>query len=103
VEVHYVLCLNKNKKNKNMYKFEIVVGSLQISLNGLIILVVPKDSCAIDVLALSKSTPYISIFNKFLANFTTIFSQPLSSCINATNTPFTASSFIAFAEVNLGV
>ena len=85
-----------------MNKLEIVVGSLQISINGTIILVIPKDACSIDTLALLNSTSMASIFNKYLANFTSVFNQPLSNCVDATNTPFTSSSFIAFAEANLG-
>lgn len=85
-----------------MNKLEIVVGSLQISLNGTVILVIPKDACAIDTLALKNATPFATIFNKYLANFTTVFNQPLSSCVDVTNTVFTQSTFIAFAEANLG-
>lgn len=85
-----------------MNKLEIVIGSLQISTNGTIVLVIPKDACAIDTLALSSTTPTISIFNKYLANFTPVFNQPLSTCVDYTDTPFTASSFITFAEANLG-
>ena len=40
-----------------MNKLEIVVGSLQISNGGVIILVIPKDACAIDTLALKNTTP----------------------------------------------
>jgi hypothetical protein len=85
-----------------MNKLEIVIGSLQISKNGTIVLVIPKDACAIDSLALKDTTPMVNIFNKYLANFTPVFNQPLSSCVDSTNTPFTQSSFIAFAEANLG-
>lgn len=85
-----------------MNKLEIVIGSLQISTNGTIILVIPKDACAIDTLALKDATPTVSIFNKYLANFTPVFNQPLSTCVDSTNTPFTESSFIAFVEANLG-
>lgn len=85
-----------------MNKFEIIVGSLQISINGTVVLVIPKDACAIDTLALSNATPYASIFNKYLANFTPVFNQPLANCVNALNVTFTPSSFIAFAEANLG-
>jgi hypothetical protein len=85
-----------------MNKLEIVVGSLRISKNGIVLLVIPKDACAIDTLALSNATPYISIFNKYLANFTPLFNQPLSNCVDSTDTVFTTSSFIAFAEANLG-
>lgn len=85
-----------------MNKLEIVIGSLQISINGTIVLVIPKDACAIDTLALSNATPTVSIFNKYLANFTPVFNQPLSTCVDFTDTPFTASSFITFAEANLG-
>ena len=85
-----------------MNKLEIVIGSLQISANGTIVLVIPKDACAIDTLALKDATPMVNIFNKYLANFTPVFNQPLSSCVDYTNTPFTESSFIAFAEANLG-
>jgi hypothetical protein len=65
-------------------------------------LVIPKDACAIDTLALSNAMPTVSIFNKYLANFTPVFNQPLSTCVDFTDTPFTASSFITFAEANLG-
>ena len=85
-----------------MNKLEIVVGSLQISNDGIVILVIPKDACSIDTLALLNTTPVVSIFNKYLANFTPVFNQPLSSCVDSTNTPFTTSSFVAFAEANLG-
>ena len=85
-----------------MNKLEIVVGSLQISKDGIIILVIPKDACAIDTLALANSTPFASIFNKYLANFTPVFNQPLSNCVDLTDTVFTPSTFIAFAEANLG-
>jgi hypothetical protein len=85
-----------------MNKLEIVIGSLQISINGTIVLVIPKDACSIDSLALKDTTPMVNIFNKYLANFSTVFNQPLSTCVDYTDTPFTQSSFIAFAEANLG-
>jgi hypothetical protein len=85
-----------------MNKLEIIVGSLQISKDGNVILVIPKNACAIDTLALSNTTPLVSIFNKYLANFTPVFNQPLSTCVDSTDTLFTTSSFIAFAEANLG-
>lgn len=85
-----------------MNKLEILVESLQISTNGEIILVIPKDACAIDVLALKGETPFAFIYNKYLANFTPVFNQPLSSCVDSTNTPFTQNSFILFAINNLG-
>lgn len=85
-----------------MNKLEIVFGSLQISKDGIIILVIPKDACAINTLSLSSTIPYVSIFNKYLANFTPVFNQPLSTCVDSTNTVFTQSTFIAFSEANLG-
>jgi hypothetical protein len=85
-----------------MNKLEIVVGSLQISKDGVIILVIPKDACAIDTLALKNTTPIGLIFNKYLANFTPVFNKPLSSCVDSTNNVFTPSTFITFAEANLG-
>jgi hypothetical protein len=85
-----------------MTKLEIVDESLQISLNGIILLVTPKNLCAIDVLALYNTVPSISIYNKFLGNSTTIFNQSLATCQNGSGTPFTVNSFIAFAEANLG-
>jgi hypothetical protein len=85
-----------------MNKLEIVVGSLRISNGGIIVLVIPKDACAIDTLALKNTTPIASVFNKYLANFTPLFNQPLSSCVDSTDTVFTSSTFIAFAEANLG-
>lgn len=85
-----------------MNKLEIIAGSLRISKDGNVILVIPKDACAIDTLALFDTTPTISIFNKYLANFTPVFNQPLSTCVDSTDTVFTPSSFIAFTEANLG-
>lgn len=85
-----------------MNKLEIVSGSLQISKDGIIILVIPKDTCAINTLSLTSATPLVSIFNKYLANFTPVFNKPLSSCVDSTDTVFTESTFIAFAEANLG-
>jgi hypothetical protein len=85
-----------------MNKLEIVVGSLRISNGGIIVLVIPKDACAIDTLALTNTKPYISIFNKYLANFTPVFNQPLDNCVDALDVAFTPSTFIAFAEANLG-
>jgi hypothetical protein len=85
-----------------MIKLEIVNGSLQVSYNGSIILVVPKNSCAIDVLALYDAIPFIVIYNKYLGNSTVVFNQPLANCEDGTSTPFTVNGFIAFAETNLG-
>jgi hypothetical protein len=85
-----------------MNKLQIVLGNLQISKNGTIILIIPKDTCAIDTLALSQKIPIVSIFNKYLANFSPVFNQPLSTCVDYTDTPFTTSSFIAFTQSNLG-
>jgi hypothetical protein len=85
-----------------MTKLQIVDGSLQISNNGNIILVAPKNSCAIDVLSLYDAIPLAVIYNKYLGTSTNIFTQPLANCEDSTNTPFTVNSFIAFAEANLG-
>ena len=49
-----------------MIKLQIVDGSLQVSNNGSIILVAPKNSCAIDVLALYDAIPLVVIYNKYL-------------------------------------
>jgi hypothetical protein len=80
-----------------MIRLEIVDGSLQISIGGSIILVAPKDSCAIDVLALYDDVPHISIYNKYLGNSTGIFYKPLADCEDDTGTPFTVNTFITFA------
>jgi len=85
-----------------MNKLEIVSGSLQISNNGIVILVIPKDVCAINTLSLIETIPFISIFNKYLGTSTVVFSQPLANCEDSSSTPFTVNSFTAFAEVNLG-
>lgn len=85
-----------------MNKLEIVSGSLQVSKGGIVILVIPKDACAIDTLSLSNTPARVFIFNKYLANFTPVFNQLLSDCSDSTNTPFTQSTFIAFSEANLG-
>ena len=85
-----------------MNKLEIVIGSLQISKDGVVILVIPKDSCSIVSLKLTEDIPYVFIFNKYLANFTPVFNQPLSLCVDSANVAFTKSTFISFAEANLG-
>jgi hypothetical protein len=85
-----------------MFKFEIVSGSLKISKDGKVSLLYPKDSCAINTLKLLANVPIVEIFNKYLANNVTIFSEPLSSCENAIGIDFTVSTFIDFAEANLG-
>jgi hypothetical protein len=85
-----------------MNKLEIIAGSLRITKDGNVILVIPKDACAIDSLNLFDTIPSVFIFNKYLANFTLVFNQPLSTCVDSTDTLFTTSSFIAFAEANLG-
>lgn len=81
-----------------MIKLEILNGSLQISIDSSIILVTPSNLCAIDVLALYDSTPYIFIYNKFLGVSTSIFNQPLLSCEDALGVPFDVSSFILFSQ-----
>jgi hypothetical protein len=85
-----------------MITLEIVDGSLQILNGAIVILVAPKNSCAIDVLALYDAIPTIVIYNKYLGNSTNIFTQPLANCEDSTGTPFTINSFITFAEENLG-
>jgi hypothetical protein len=85
-----------------MNKLEIVDGSLQVLNNGSIILVAPKNLCAIDVLSLYDAIPLVVIYNKYLGTSTNIFTQPLANCENSVGTPFTVNSFIAFAEANLG-
>ena len=52
-----------------MIKLQIVDGSLQVSNNGTIILVAPKNSCAIDVLSLYDTIPLVVIYNKYLGNY----------------------------------
>jgi hypothetical protein len=85
-----------------MIRLQIVDGSLQISNGAIIILVAPKNSCAIDVLALYDTIPTILIYNKYLGNSTNIFTQPLANCEDSIGTPFTVDSFITFAEEFLG-
>ena len=85
-----------------MIKLQIVDGSLQVSSNGNIILVTPKNACAIDVLSLYDDIPLAVIYNKYLGTSTNIFTQPLANCVDATDTPFTVNSFIAFVESNFG-
>ena len=47
-----------------MNKLEIVIGSLQISTNGTIVLVIPKDACSIDTLALkTQRLLYLYLIN----------------------------------------
>ena len=85
-----------------MITLQIVDGSLQVSNNGSIILVAPKNSCAIDVLSLYDAIPLAVIYNKYLGTSTNIFTQPLANCVNAIGTPFSVNTFIDFAEANLG-
>lgn len=85
-----------------MLKLEIINGSLQVSDGANIILVAPKEYCAINALSLYQDVPYIEIFNKYIGNNTNVFVQPLSLCVDSTDTEFTVNSFIAFAEANLG-
>jgi len=85
-----------------MNKIEIVSGSLKITKDGVVVLLLPKDSCALEVLSLDKSTPQVVFFNKYLANFTELFSQPLATCVDSANVAFTKSTIIAFAQANLG-
>lgn len=85
-----------------MNKIEIVSGSLKISKDGIVLLLLPKDSIAMDVLSLDRNIPLVLFYNKYLANFTELFSQPLSSCVDVSNVNFTKSTIISFAENNLG-
>jgi len=85
-----------------MLKLQIVDQSLQVSDGANNILVAPKEYCAINVLRLYEDVPYVEIFNKYQGGNTTLFVQPLSLCVDSTNTAFTVNSFIAFAEANLG-
>lgn len=85
-----------------MFKFEIVAGSLKITKDGEVALLYPKDSCAINSLKLLSDVPIVEIFNKYLANNTKVFVEPLSVCTNAIGVNFTVNTFIDFAEANLG-
>jgi hypothetical protein len=85
-----------------MFTLEIADGSLKIFNGSTVILLYPKDACAINALALQQTNPYVEIYNKYLANNTSVFVQPLSSCEDSLSVPFDVASFIAFAEANLG-
>jgi len=85
-----------------MFRLEIADGSLKIFNGSTVILLYPKDACAINALALQQTTPIVEIYNKYNANNTNIFVQPLSSCEDSLAVPFDVASFIAFAEANLG-
>lgn len=85
-----------------MNKIVIAIESLKISKGSTVLLLVPKNACAIDVLSLNELIPRVIIYHKFLANFTELFNQPLSLCVDSSDTPFTKSSFITFAQNNLG-
>ncbi len=85
-----------------MFRLEIADGSLKIFDGSTVVLLYPKDACAINALALQQPIPYVEIYNKYLANNTSVFIQPLSSCEDSLSVPFDVASFIAFAEANLG-
>lgn len=85
-----------------MLILEISYNLLKISSGLQILLLFPKEACAIDALALNKQTPSIVIFNKYLGNNTELFSGLLSDCFDGYGIQFTKDSFISFAENNLG-
>lgn len=85
-----------------MFKLEIVDGSLKIFNGETVVLLYPKDACAINVLRLQEVNPIVEIYNKYLANSTSIFVQPLSLCKDSMDVQFDFASFLAFAEANLG-
>jgi hypothetical protein len=86
-----------------MIKLQIIDGSLQASNNESIILVAPKNLCAIDVLSLYDAIPIVVIYNKYLGNTTNIFTQPLANCEDSNGIPFNVNSFIKFSEENFGI
>jgi hypothetical protein len=85
-----------------MIKIEIVDSSLQISSETKKILVFPKLYAGFTSLLLYENVPIISLFNINVGTNLTIFQQPLSNCEDGNGVAFTADSFIAFAEANLG-
>lgn len=85
-----------------MLKLEIVSNSLQVSQGSSIILVIPKDTLAIDTLQLSLDIPKAYIYNKYQGVTTPVLQEILSDCQDSSGTTFTPSSFIAFAETNFG-
>ena len=85
-----------------MFKLEIAIGSFKVSNDTKVILLAPKNSCAINALRLQEQTPFVEVYTKYLANNAPIFVQPLSSCTDSLGVPFDVDTFIAFAEANLG-
>jgi len=83
-----------------MNTLQISGQSLRVSKDEIVILSIPKNALSIDVLSLDKGI--IVIYNKYLANFTKVFTQPLDLCQDADENVFTKESFIAFAEANFG-
>jgi hypothetical protein len=85
-----------------MIKFTIVDSTLQIQNGATIILVIPQLYVGLNSLSLYESIPTVSLYNLAQGNNLTLFEDKLSNCTDSAGTPFTVSSFIAFASTYFG-
>jgi hypothetical protein len=85
-----------------MITFEIVQGSLKLSSGGIVILLIPKKDVSIIALSLEETPKKVELFNLNQGYTFVVFSKPLSQCQDVLSIPFTESTFLTFAEDNLG-
>jgi hypothetical protein len=85
-----------------MNVFIIVKGSLKITYEDVVVLLIAKKDLSIISNELYKPVPRVALFNLNRGYNEKIFDIPLTSCSEDGTTPFTLESFILFAETNLG-
>lgn len=85
-----------------MITFEIVQGSLKLSVSETVILLIPKKDVSILALSLEENPKKVELYNLNQGYTFVVFSKPLDECQDAFSVPFTEATFLAFAEDNLG-
>lgn len=85
-----------------MNVFTIVEGSLKITYNNVVIVLIAKKDMAIISNKLYEKTPRAVLYNLQRGYNETIFNMPLSTCSTDGINPFTVESFLTFSQDNLG-
>lgn len=85
-----------------MNTFTIVEGSLKITYNNVVILLIAKKDLAIIANDLYKTVPRAVLYNLQRGYNETLFNMPLTTCSVDGITPFTQSEFIDWSAQNLG-
>lgn len=85
-----------------MAKFTIVNSTLQISVGATNVLYLPTLYIGLQSISLYETAPRVVLFNTAQGNNLTVFEGLLSDCDDSTGTPFTLSSFLAFASTYFG-